>query len=120
MKLCPSKGLYNCMFYDKGDSKSRHSLASSAVLVYQALRSHDSVMIVKCLGHAIQMCGRRQDDKDVKYLMRTTPYVERSRRGPLRPADLNEVSRVFSLVTTRLGNSRHRERHQIYTGRLEE
>lgn len=50
------------------------------------------MVVVECFGHAVQVRGGRQDDKDVEYLMRTAPDVESAGCGPLRPANLGSIS----------------------------
>lgn len=49
-------------------------------------------MVVKRLGHTIEVSSSREDDKDVEDLMRASPDIEHSRSGSLGPASLTRVS----------------------------
>ena len=54
------------MFYDTHEE----------MLFVEALRSHDCVMVVKRLGHAVEVRPRGEQDTHVEDLVRAAPDVE--------------------------------------------
>lgn len=64
--------------------------------VLEALRSQNGVVVVKRLGHAIEVSGSRKDDKDVEDLMRASPDIKHPGSGSLGPASLVRVSQPYT------------------------
>lgn len=58
-----------------------------------ASASHDGMMVVESLGHAIQVGGCGQDDKDMEDLMGAAPNVKTTGIPAFRPSNL-----AFTLV----------------------
>lgn len=46
------------------------------------------MVVIKCIGHGIEVCRGSKENKHVEDLMRAPPDVELTREASLRPADL--------------------------------
>ena len=68
--------------------------SSQPGLSHQAVRSHNRMMVVKRLGHTIEVRCGGQHHEDVKDLVRASPNVKRARMIPLRPAHLLKNRRL--------------------------
>lgn len=64
----------------------------AVLLLGLAGSSHDCMMVVKGLGHAIQMSGCGQDDKDMEDLVGAAPNIKTAGISAFREPDL-----VFAL-----------------------
>lgn len=61
------------------------------------------MVVIKRLGHAVEMSYRGQDDKHVKYLMGVAPDVKCAGIAPFWPASLCEY-KVSQLLLLRLSS----------------
>jgi len=83
------------LIYGLSPSNSRQQTWATS-----AFPIEDAVVIVKRLGHAIQVRCRGEDNADVEYLVRAPPDIEGAWRPPFRPTSLHSVLAMLTLNRT--------------------